>query len=54
MYYTLNINANSFFMKGDVVKLISDWGDLLYVENGLYRIALPLNVLTAFNINSNK
>lgn len=41
---TIRINKalNIFFDKNDLVKIVADWGDMLYVEKvkGIHRIAI--------------
>ena len=41
--YILIKDINSFFEKGDLVEIISDWGDLLYIEKGIFRVAVQRN-----------
>ncbi len=36
----LNKNINTFFSKGDKVEVVADWGDLLYVSDGIMRVAI--------------
>ena len=44
--YVLNKDINSFFSKGDVVTIIKDWGELLYVSNGFHRVAVYRSEIT--------
>ena len=38
--FVLLVNINSFFHKGDMVTLVSDWGDLAYISKGIHRTAV--------------
>jgi ribosomal protein L9 len=40
MKFILSKNINRFFNKGDIVTIIKDWGDLLYISNGFHRVAV--------------
>ena len=41
--YILIKDINSFFEKGDIITIVSDWGDLLYISKGFHRVAVNRN-----------
>ena len=49
--YTLNRNINNFFLKGDTVTIVSDWGSLIYISNGFHRVAVETT--TIFTVDHN-
>ena len=47
MKYILLADINSFFCQGDIVTITEDWGDLLYIKKGIYRVAVKRNEIKA-------
>lgn len=36
--FKLNRDINRFFTKGTIITIVDDWGDSLYISNGLHRV----------------